>query len=50
MINYMRGSLCVLSEDGTWGPQRPGWSCDALTISTFKEAGCHLLFEQILAI
>ena len=26
MINYMRGSLCTLSEDGMQSPQSPRWS------------------------
>ena len=49
MIDYMRGSLCVLSEDGTQSPQRPGWShSDVHAQSLFlKRLNAILKFQQI---
>ena len=49
MIDYIRGNLCVLSEDGTQSPQRPGWSHgDAYSWSLFlKRPNAILKFQQI---
>ena len=49
MIDYVRGSLCALSEDDTQSPQRPRWSHgDAHTESLFlKRPNAILKFQQI---